>query len=98
MNEILVPISPGELLDKITILQIKTERMDDPEKIANVTIELNALNKVWSDSVNEDDNNEDIKNIKNKIIVKKKNRKSKEKQTLSKRKVIRNKLNALVCE
>jgi len=55
MNEILVPISPGELLDKITILQIKTERMDDPEKIANVTIELNALNTVWQNSVTEDE-------------------------------------------
>lgn len=55
MNEILVPISPGELLDKITILQIKTERMSDPAKIANVTVELTALNKVWRDSVKEDE-------------------------------------------
>ncbi|MFQ5548713.1 MAG: DUF6165 family protein [Woeseia sp.] len=51
MNEILVPISPGELLDKITILEIKSERMDDPKKVANVRHELGLLGKVWSESV-----------------------------------------------
>ena len=55
MKDILVPISPGELLDKITILQIKTERMSDPGKVANVKIELNALTDVWKNSVAEDD-------------------------------------------
>ena len=55
MKDILVPISPGELLDKITILQIKTERMSDPVKVANVKIELDALTNVWSNSVSEDD-------------------------------------------
>ena len=54
MKEILVPISPGELLDKITILEIKSERMDDPQKVANVRHELGLLSKVWSDSVTED--------------------------------------------
>ena len=51
MKEILVPISPGELLDKITILEIKAERIDKPEKVANVRHELELLSKVWSDSV-----------------------------------------------
>lgn len=51
MKEILVPISPGELLDKITILEIKSERIDDPQKVANVRHELELLSKVWSDSV-----------------------------------------------
>ena len=55
MKDILVPISPGELLDKITILKIKTERMTDPTKIANVKIELDALSAVWNQSVSEDD-------------------------------------------
>lgn len=55
MKEILVPISPGELLDKITILQIKTERIEDATKVANVKIELSALTKVWSESVTEDE-------------------------------------------
>ena len=54
MKEILVPISPGELLDKITILEIKAERIDKPEKVANVRRELELLSKVWSDSVTED--------------------------------------------
>ncbi len=55
MKEILVPISPGELLDKITILEIKSERMEDPQKVANVSHELGLLSEVWSDSVTEDE-------------------------------------------
>jgi hypothetical protein len=47
MNEIRVPISPGELLDKITILRIKSTRMSDPLKVANVRIELQALEETW---------------------------------------------------
>lgn len=35
MSEILVPVSFGELLDKIAILQIKSERMQDAAKLAN---------------------------------------------------------------
>ena len=48
MSEIQVPVSFGELLDKLTILQIKTERMNDPAKLANVRNELTALNATWS--------------------------------------------------
>ena len=47
MNEIKVPISPGELLDKITILRIKSERMSDPAKVANVRAELRTLEETW---------------------------------------------------
>ena len=47
MSEILVPVSFGELLDKIAILQIKSERMRDPAKLANVRNELSALEKTW---------------------------------------------------
>ena len=36
-------IAPGELIDKITILEIKLERMDDEEKIRNVRIEWETL-------------------------------------------------------
>ncbi len=43
-NTISVEIAPGELIDKITILQIKMERMDDQEKLKNVAIELDTLN------------------------------------------------------
>jgi hypothetical protein len=54
MNEILIPISPGELLDKITILQIKAERIADPVKVANVKTELDMLSKVWSETIEVD--------------------------------------------
>ncbi|HVR81392.1 MAG TPA: DUF6165 family protein [Luteimonas sp.] len=47
MSEILVPVSFGELLDKIAILQIKSERMTDPAKLANVRNELSALEQSW---------------------------------------------------
>ena len=50
MNEILVPVSPGELLDKITILRIKSQRMADPNKLANVRLELDALEATWKNS------------------------------------------------
>lgn len=55
MNDIQVPISPGELLDKITILQIKSERIDDAAKLANVNRELDLLTRVWQQSVESDD-------------------------------------------
>ncbi|HTA66233.1 MAG TPA: DUF6165 family protein [Xanthomonadaceae bacterium] len=47
MSLISVPVSYGELLDKIAILQIKSERMDDPVKLANVRRELDALEASW---------------------------------------------------
>ena len=47
MSEITVPVSFGELLDKLSILQIKSERMDDPAKLANVRTELSALEQTW---------------------------------------------------
>jgi hypothetical protein len=50
MNEIKVPVSPGELLDKISILRIKSRRMADPKKLANVGVELDALEAVWANS------------------------------------------------
>ena len=50
MNEIKVPVSPGELLDKITILRIKSARMSDPQKLRNVRLELDALQATWSES------------------------------------------------
>ena len=55
MNEIQIPISPGELLDKITILQIKAERIEDPAKVANVRTELEMLSKIWDETVEADD-------------------------------------------
>lgn len=40
---ITVEVSPGEMIDKITILEIKTERISDPAKVRNVRIELETL-------------------------------------------------------
>ncbi len=51
MKDILVPISPGELLDKITILRIKSARMTDATKLANVRAELAELEKTWREAV-----------------------------------------------
>jgi len=48
MSEIHVPVSFGELLDKIAILEIKAERIDDAGKRANVVRELEALNATWA--------------------------------------------------
>jgi len=42
-----VPISPGELLDKISILEIKSERIGDAYKRANVERELDLLTGLW---------------------------------------------------
>ena len=45
-NRLLVPVSVGELIDKIVILEIKTARIADPEKLIHVTHELALLNKI----------------------------------------------------
>ena len=50
MNEILAPVSPGELIDKLTILAIKSRRIADATKLANVRAELAALQACWSAS------------------------------------------------
>ncbi len=50
MAEIHVPISPGELIDKLTILEIKSERMSDARKLANVRLELKLLSETWAAS------------------------------------------------
>lgn len=50
MTEILVPVSIGELVDKLTILEIKAERIRDAAKLANVQAELEALRRTWTRS------------------------------------------------
>src|SRR5207237_5973561 len=46
-----VPVSFGELLDKITILQIKNERIADPRKLRNVRKELALLEDIVAQSL-----------------------------------------------
>ncbi|MES1943223.1 hypothetical protein PC39_03852 [Salinisphaera sp. PC39] len=48
MSEIRIPVATGELLDKITILRIKSERIADPDKLANVRRELSLLEGIWA--------------------------------------------------
>ena len=48
MTDLQVPVSPGELLDKITILRIKSRRMSDAAKVANVRLELELLERTWA--------------------------------------------------
>jgi hypothetical protein len=45
-----VQTSPGEFLDKLTILEIKSERITDPAKLANVRRELDLLRETWGAS------------------------------------------------
>ena len=51
MKELLAPVSPGELLDKITILRIKSARIADAAKLANVRHELAVLQKTWDEAL-----------------------------------------------
>jgi hypothetical protein len=46
---ILVPISVGELIDKVTILRIKTRHIKDPGKLENINNELKAMLRVCSE-------------------------------------------------
>jgi len=47
MQDILMPVSPGELLDRITILRIKAGHIVDTVKLANVRHELALLERTW---------------------------------------------------
>jgi Family of unknown function (DUF6165) len=47
MTMILVPVSIGELIDKITILEIKAGKFTDATKLENVQRELAELSQVW---------------------------------------------------
>lgn len=58
MREVIFPtirleVAPGELLDKLTILQIKSERMCDPKKLRNVRAELAAVEKTRHETIRE---------------------------------------------
>lgn len=63
---ILAPISIGELVDKITILEIKMKMITDDKKLINVLEELNALVQVFADNIgnnlNEDDGLTELRN------------------------------------
>jgi hypothetical protein len=50
MSLIEVPVSYGELIDKITILEIKSAQMTDAAKLANVRNELELLGATWANA------------------------------------------------
>lgn len=51
MNTILIPVSIGELADKLSILEIKAQRIDDSTKRAHVQIEQAGLQSLWNERV-----------------------------------------------
>ena len=55
MNKIIVEVSIGELLDKISILEIKKEKIKDPEKLKFISNEHSILKKQLENNVNTDD-------------------------------------------
>lgn len=50
-DHILVPTAPGELIDKLTILRLKQERIHDAAKVANVRVEKEVLMKTADDQI-----------------------------------------------
>ncbi len=85
MEHINIPISPGELLDKITILEIKAELIQDNQKLQNVETELKLLSQIWiQHSSNKDAmhslkqelkiNNQNLWEIEDKIRLKESNK------------------------
>jgi hypothetical protein len=56
MNKILVEVSIGELLDKISILEIKKEKIKDPEKQKFINDEHTILKRQLDENVKYDDN------------------------------------------
>ena len=81
MENIKVPTSPGELLDKITILEIKMKQVSDDNKLKNIKYELTQLTQIWNEhfSDNEDlsllkkelrDTNNNMWDIEDKIRIK----------------------------
>ena len=67
MDKILAEISAGELIDKITILEIKKEKINNKEKLVEVNKELISLNKTLEKSINDESKilsfKNDLKNI-----------------------------------
>ena len=50
-DQINVPISPGELVDKITILEIKKEFIQDINKLNNINHEYDVLMKIYNENI-----------------------------------------------
>ena len=86
MKTPLIPISWGELFDKITILQIKKENLQEKNALKNIKVEHDQLNKIYNSNFLEDENakrfmtslkqiNKKLWDIEDKIRDKEKNKK-----------------------
>ena len=64
MNKILVEVSVGELLDKISILEIKQEKIKDPENLKFIKDEYNVLKAELNKNIKNDEN---LKNLFNSL-------------------------------
>ena len=67
MNKILVEVSVGELLDKLTILEIKQEKIKDPEKLKYINDEYSVLKDQLNKSVKSDSKLDELFNSLKKI-------------------------------
>ena len=69
-NQILAEISAGELLDKITILEIKKEKISDSEKLKDINKELSSLVKTSNEKIPDKKRIEDLVSNLKKINLK----------------------------
>ena len=73
MNKIIVEVSVGELLDKISILEIKQDKIKDPEKLSFINNEHSILKNQFEKNVKSDEKLEklfqDLKDINAKLWV-----------------------------
>ena len=60
MNKIIVEVSIGELLDKISILEIKQEKIKDPEKLKFINNEHSILKDQLEKNINSNDKLNDL--------------------------------------
>jgi len=49
-HRLLIPVTPGELLDRISILRVKVRNLSDRAKLSTVTQELHELTDIWDNS------------------------------------------------
>ena len=61
-NQILVPVSPGEMIDKITILEIKREFILDKDKLVNINHEFNLLMDIFNSNFSDAQGINELKN------------------------------------
>ena len=60
MNKILIEVSVGELLDKISILEIKKDKIKDPDKLSFISNELSKLKEELNKNVKHDAKLDDL--------------------------------------